>query len=33
VSYAGAVLQARGSAQQLTLDGTLPMRGSRPGGC
>lgn len=33
VSYVGAVLQARGTTQQLTLDGTLPLRGSRPSGC
>ena len=33
VRYDGAVLRAPGSMQQLTLAGTLPMRGSRPSGC
>jgi hypothetical protein len=33
VRYTGAVLQARDSLQQLTLDGTVPMRGARPSGC
>lgn len=34
VRYTGAVLRTPGSTvQQLTLDGTLQMRGSRPSGC